>query len=196
MKNIIIAILLLATIGLLVYVATQPTLKTEPIQPEQEIQVTPQQPLTPKATESDRGTPTPKAQEPTAPGLNVEQIFPDVVNFWVDEIQIPESMSYESYIPLKQSSIKTFAGTFGPYATEPKLVVVLCAELYKTPGAPNCEKVQTIYRNGYVSFAKGYQYDEYIGGIAAKDYAAYYDVYVGDTKVASSNKGIVRTVKD
>ena len=59
-----------------------------------------------------------------------------------------------------------------------------------------CETVPTIFRNGEVSFARGYQFDEFIGGLAAKDYIAYFKVYAGDTVVAASNEAVIRTVTD
>ena len=39
-----------------------------------------------------------------------------------------------------------------------------------------------------------YQFDEYIGGMAARDYLAYYTVYSGDAVIAESNKAVIRTI--
>ncbi len=113
---------------------------------------------------------------------------------------MPESTTYEeglNFIPIKDDQLKTFAGSFGPYFEDvtPYLKVVLCAQLYKVTAAPACEIVPLVYKEKYVSFARGYQSDEYIGGFAAKDYVAWYDVYVASTLVATSNRAVIRTVK-
>ena len=198
MKNTLITILLLVVIGLLIYLAVPEQQLTQPVP----IQTTPEAP-TPKASEPERGTPTPKAPEitPTPAGTPQELVFPTNVNFWVNEIKVPETTAYEqglNYIPIKESNLKTFAGSFGPYPSDPttNLRVTLCSEFYKVQAAPACENVKLVYQNQYVSFAKGYQYDEYIGGMAAKDYIAYYNVYLKETKVATSNVAVIRTVKD
>lgn len=196
-KTYIIGGISVIIIGLLLVIALkQPEMQTTPVQ--QPIQIERGEP-TPTAPEPDRGTPTPKAEETTPPpaGTPIEQIYPSEVNFYVNEVQIPQSMSYQEFIPIKQSKLKTFAGSFGPYTTQPTAIkAVLCSEFYKIQAAPACESVPTIFRNGYVSFAKGYQYDEYIGAMAAKDYVAYYNVYSGNTPIATSPKAIIRTVKD
>lgn len=200
MKSKLIPILMVAIIGILLYIAVQqPEAQTKPTP----ITQTPQAP-TPKAPEIPRGEPTPKAPElpqATEPGVPAQLAFPETVNFWVNEIKVPETTAYVegfNYIPLRKSDLKTFAGNFGQYPTDPtqNLKVVLCAEFYKVQAAPACETVPIIYKDGYVTFAKGYQFDEYIGAMAAKDYIAYYDVYAGQTKVASSNKAVIRTVSD
>jgi len=92
-----------------------------------------------------------------------------------------------------------FAGSFGPYQIDPRpsIKVQLCAENYNVPQpSPNCQPVELTYSQGTVAFAVGLKYDEYIGGMAAKDYLAYYVVYSGDAKVAESEKAVIRTVKD
>jgi len=196
-KTYIITGLLVIIIGLLLIVALRPP-ATQTIPVQQPIQTERGEP-TPTAPEPDRGTPTPKAEETTPPpaGTPIEKIYPAETTLWVNEVQIPQSMSYQEFIPLKQSKLKTFAGSIGPYTTQPEGIrIVLCSEFYKIQAAPACETVPTIFRNGYVSFAKGYQYDEYIGALAAKDYLAYYNVYAGNTLIATSPKAIIRTVKD
>ena len=203
-KTIIIGTLMVIIIGLLLYIAVKPaptvTIPTE--QPQQPSYVD-RGPPTPKAPEPTREPPTPRAEEaePQPGGVPVELVYPTEVNFYVNELLIPETTAYEEglgYIPIKESNVKTFAGSFGPYPADPTphLQVILCSEFYKVAAAPACEKVNTIYRGGYVSFAKGYQYDEYIGAMAAKDYIAYYDVFLGETKVASSNRAVIRTIRD
>lgn len=177
---------------MLTYIAVQQkTLESIPTPASQEIVVEESSPI---EVLPERGEPTPRAPEPLPPGTT-QSLFPQEVHFWVNDVRVPAHQSESSYIPIKQSSLKTFAGSFGPYEQQPQdLRVVLCAELTRTPAAPACEVVPTIYRERYLSFARGYQYDEYIGGFAAKDYTAYYTVYSGETPVGHSNRAIIRTV--
>ena len=160
------------------------------------------QPPTPRA-QPIQPTQAPPVQEAPAPpsGPSIEQVFPSEKNFWVNTIRVPETTAYEesyNFIPIKQHDIKTFAGSFGPYAEDPSkyVSVTLCAELYKVHAAPACQRVQTIFRDNYVSFAVGFQFDEYIGGMAAKDYLAYYVISSGDAVVGRSNMAVIRTVND
>ncbi len=198
-KTIIISIGLIVIIVLLVIIAAkQPTIITTPS--EQQIII--EQP-TPRAQDLERGEPTPKAEEitPLPAGVDIQKVYPQQLNFYVNDIRVPTSTTYAeglNFIPIKEHDIKTFAGSFGPYFEDPtqELRVVMCAEYYKVVAAPACERVPILYRDNYVSFARGYQSDEYIGGMAAKDYVAYYDVYAGDTAIAHSNKAVIRTVKD
>lgn len=179
---------------MLTYIAVQQkTLESTPTPVEQETIIEERSPI---EVLPERGEPTPRAPEPAAPG-STQSLFPQEVHFWVNDVRVPSHVSESSFIPLKKSSLKTFAGTFGPYEQQPEgLRVVLCAELTRTPAAPACETVPTIYRDRYVNFARGYQYDEYIGGFAAKDYSAYYTVYSDETPVGHSNRAIIRTVTD
>jgi hypothetical protein len=196
-KSFFITAALILIIALLVIIAvnqqTVVTIPQEPIKIEQP---------TPRAEEPPLGTPTPREEDvyQELPGVEIEKVYPGEAHFWVNEIKVPEGQStYNGYnfIPIKEDKLKTYAGTFGPYKEDPTkyIHVVLCAEMYRVNAAPACEIVPITYNDRYVSFAKGYQYDEYIGGLAAKDYSAYYDVYVGDIAVAHSNKAVIRTVK-
>ncbi len=201
-KNLIIATLMIIIIALLVYTAVKPP-ATITIPVQQPAAVDRGEP-TPRAPEIITPLPTPKADEteelPRA-GIPAEIVYPQEVNFWVNAIRVPGTTAYQeglNYIPVKKNDIKTFAGSFGPYPIDPTthIKVILCAEFSNMPAAPACETVPVIYRENWVSFAKGYQYDEYIGAMAAKDYTAYYDVYIGNTRVASSNKAVIRTIKN
>jgi len=200
--HIIITVLLAAVVVILLYIASQPqTITSQPNPAPVIITPLPETP-TPRATPIERGTPTPRAPEtPTPPsGVAFEKIFPTEVTFYVNDIFVPPTSTYEggNYIPLKKSAIKTFAGSFGPYFDDPtpNLRVVLCEELRDIPAAPACDTASLLYRDNYVHFARGYQFDEYIGAMAAKDYTAYYTVSVGNTTVANSNRAYIRTVSD
>lgn len=200
-KTLLISAALIIIIILLIIIAVKPptTMTTKPAEQPIILQPTPRAPEPQIPTPT---TPTPRAPEitPTPAGIEIEKVYPQEVTFWVNEIRVPETTDYygAGFIPIKEDQLKTFAGSFGPYFEDPTLhiKVVLCAELYKVQAAPACEIVPIIYRDNYVSFARGYQFDEYIGGSAAKDYIAYYDVFVGNTAIAKSNKAVIRTVKD
>lgn len=193
--------MLVLAIGLLLLtISKPPTLKTVPVNPTPII-FEPEQPSPRAPTETTPEQPTPRAPEitPKPSGIPSESVFPTEINFWVNNIFVPFNTDFEGgrFIRIEDDDIKTFAGSFGPYGTDPTahLTVQLCAELTKGVGAQACEIIPIVYRDNYVSFAKGYQYDEYIGGSAAKDYSAFYFIHVGDTKVGESNHAIIRTVK-
>lgn len=204
MKNvakIIIPIVLILAIGLLLLsVSKPPTLKTVPVSPVP-IVFEPDQPSPRAPDETPLEQPTPRAPEvtPKPSGIPAESVFPQEINFWVNNIFVPFNSDFEGgrFIRIEDDDIKTFAGSFGRYEEDPRahLRVELCAELSKGVGAVSCENIALVFRDRYVSFAKGYQFDEYIGGSAAKDYYAFYTVYVGDIKVAESNHAVIRTVK-
>jgi hypothetical protein len=194
MTNVVIIVLLLVILGVLLILAIQtPPLQTTPIE-----QPTPKAPWLEQEIIIEETQTTPKAPEPTQPeGVPIEKVYAQTVQFFVNNIRVGLVNTYD-YIPLKKSQVKTFAGSFGPYSQDPTqyIRVELCAELVDFPAKPACEVVPVIFREGYVSFARGYKYDEYIGAQAAKDYTAYYTVYVGDTVVANGPKARIRTVND
>ena len=132
------------------------------------------------------------------PNTQFQDYYPGEVYFWVNDLLVPQATLYNGskFIAIRTDQIRTFAGSFGPYYDNPTehLTIVLCAELTKATAAPACERVESIYRENYVSFAKGYGEGEYIGGRVYKDYTAYYNVFADQTQVAASNKAVVRTV--
>lgn len=198
MKAVIISLGLLAVIGILLYAAAQQPATIIYTAPVEKPADTP----TPRAQIEDRGEPTPIAEpvEPTEPGIEFDKIFPQDVVFYVNEVQVPETSLIEGqqFIPLKNDQIKTFAGSFGPYFDDPTdhIVVKLCAKLRDYDIGDSCEYMPLTFKDRYVTFVRGYTDEEFIGGFAAKDYEAWYDVYVGDTRVAASNIAIIRTVRD
>lgn len=200
--KILLSIGMIVIIGLLLYLAIKPSevVVTQPVPTP--IIVKPVQPQTPKAQPIVPKVTPPQIEEPALPpGPSMEEIYPSETNFWVNTIRVPATTTYDegyNFIPVKQDDIKTFAGSFGPYFDDPSqhITVILCAELSKVQAAPACQRVQTIYRDNYLSFAVGFQFDEYIGGMAAKDYIAYYVVSVGNEVIARSNTAVIRTVRD
>lgn len=192
--NIVIIVLLLVILGVLLILAIQtPPLQTTPID-----QPTPKAPWLDQQVivVDEPSAPTPKAPEPTQPGIPFEKIQVQSAQFYVNNIRVGQINTYD-YIPIKKSQVKTFAGSFGPYAEDPTqyLRVELCSEMKDFP-KPACEVVPLLFRDNYVSFARGYKYDEYIGAQAVKDYTAYYVVYSGDTAIAKSPQARIRTVTD
>lgn len=142
---------------------------------------------------------SPVAEQPQNVAPQFGELRPAEVLFWVNEIGVPPYQeTFYSFIPIEESDVKTFAGRFGPYAVDPRewLRVDLCAEQYKIPAGPACMPVVLSFDGTYASFAVGLQHDEYVGGLAAKDYLAYYIVRSGEAVVAESNRAVVRTVKD
>ncbi len=197
MKKILLTGILALIAILLLIIAVKEPIQTTPTQPIITQPETPTPRLEiPKVEEMP---PTPKAEEPLPPGVPIQKVQPRDIQFWVNNIQVAPTTDYYggAFIRLEDDDIKTFAGSFGPYFEDPLpyLYVELCSELYKVGGAPSCEPVPLLYKGGYVSFARGYKFDEYIGGNAAKDYIAYYTVYSGPTEIAHSNVGVIRTVK-
>lgn len=195
-KTVIIVGALLAAVVLLVIVAQEPkqTTVTTPIQQSPGDIIVNEVP-SPRADTSS--PPSPRSSEPTPSGIDAAKVFPSEVNFWVNEIYVPASSYGEgSFIPLDEDDLKTFAGSFGRYQENPTahLTVKLCSEYAKIKAAPVCESVPLLYRDNMVTFARGYQFDEFIGGQAAKDYIAYYTIYAGDTVIANSNRANIRTV--
>ena len=135
---------------------------------------------------------------PPSQSAQFQNYYPDEVYFWVNDLLIPQVTLYNGskFIAIRTDQIRTFAGSFGPYYDDPTahITITLCAELTKAVAAPACERVEPIYRENYVSFAKGYDEGEFIGGRVYKDYTAYYNVFADQTQVAASNKAVVRTV--
>ena len=201
-KTFFISLGLILIIVLLLIIAIKPptTIVTTP-QTQVALQPQVQEKPTARYTEEPRGQPSPKEETPPPAGVPAEVVYPKETIFWVNEIRAPDTEAYVggvNFIPIKEDRLKTFAGSFGPYYEDPipYVHVILCAEFYKVKAAPSCEIVPLIYRDNYVSFAKGYQFDEYIGGMAAKDYIAYFNVYYGDEIIGYSNRAVIRTIKD
>ena len=60
----------------------------------------------------------------------------------------------------------------------------------------NCESVALNYANGYVSFARGYDEDEYIARQALKNYGAIYFIISPDYgNIAQSNTAIIKLIE-
>src|SRR3989344_2906059 len=93
--------------------------------------------------------PQARVETPT-PKVEVKNNYPDEVYFWVNDFLIPHATLYNGskFISIRESQIRTFAGSFGPYFEDPTehINVTLCAELTKTIAAPACEKMDFIYR--------------------------------------------------
>ena len=95
---------------------------------------------------------------------------------------------------------KTFAGSFGPYMQDPRpyLSVELCQEWPDFPNVePVCETVENLaYRDGQVSWALGYDWDEFPAyQHPPRSWAAFYRITANGYVVESSHAPI-RLVRD
>lgn len=94
---------------------------------------------------------------------------------YVNNIPIYGPM-FSSFIPIYYDDMKTFSGKFGPYNVDPRkhIEVKLCTFPKSFPDMLNCETVELNYAGGYVQFARGYNYDEFIARQALKNYGVLY----------------------
>ncbi len=118
-----------------------------------------------------------RANNTLAPQPPKQTLIPQFTEFSVNRIQIPE-ISYYHYLTLDSDRIHTYSGRAGYYAHNPTpyLQAYLCSYAYKIQGAPlACEQVELAYRDGIVSFARGYTPDRYIAAQAVgTDFGALY----------------------
>lgn len=194
LTGVLIGIFLGALILLAVLAGLNPPIET---QPEQVVEVIPEPVISPPPQQDEE--PSPREEPIVDITPDFQSLKPQESHFWVNEIRVPSyTESYYNFIPVKQDDIKTFAGSFGPYGFDPRdwLTVSLCSEFIDVPASPACQRVVLDFVDNYVNFAVGLTYDEYIGGRAAKDYMAYYVVRSGDAVVTTSNRAMIRTVRD
>lgn len=119
-------------------------------------------------------------ERPAMPGAPPEEAkyMPSQMEFYVDSIIVPPVQSYD-FLPLPQDDMRTFSGKFGPYPEDYRnmLYVELCSFVLSQPEMFACEKIRdTNFRQGYITFARGYDFDEYIAGLAMRNFGAYYEV--------------------
>ena len=91
--NTVIGAVLVGIIVLLVLLARPQPIKTVPVQ--QQIIVEPIGSPTPRAEEPGRGSPTPIAEDEgeLPAGVPAEQVYPAQVNFYVNEVLVPQMTS-------------------------------------------------------------------------------------------------------
>lgn len=108
-----------------------------------------------------------------------ELLAPETLFFKVNKIPIPESNNY-NYVTLRKTDIHTYSGEIGYYYQDPSkyLRIYLCTYAYKiSRQVIGCERMQTKYSDGVLSFARGYTPDRYIAARAAgTDFGAFYIV--------------------
>ncbi len=126
-----------------------------------------------------------------------EELIPAEIVFFVNRILVPQRMAYP-YIPLKEDRIRTFSGSFGPYAADPRGYVYaeLCSYPYKLGTEVKfCEKLDLEFSNGRLYFARGYDSDEFIANQALRDFGAYFVVKSHEYgELVRSNVAIVNIV--
>ncbi len=127
-----------------------------------------------------------------------DNLVPLNVEFYVDSIMVPPMMNEYNFLPLKKDDMRSFSGKFGPYPEDcRKLIYVeLCSYVLSQPEMFGCEKIRDLnYIDGYMTFARGYDYDEFIAGLAMRNFGAYYVVQSAEFgPVATSNKAVINLV--
>ena len=125
-------------------------------------------------------------------------LVPLNVEFYVDSIMVPPVMNEYNFLPLKKDKMRSFSGKFGPYTEDYRkfLYVELCSYVLSQPEMFGCEKIRDLnYVDGYIAFARGYDYDEFIAGLAMRNFGAYYVVQSTEFgPVATSNKAVINLV--
>ena len=126
-----------------------------------------------------------------------ENLVPANMEFYVNTIQVPAMADY-SFLPIQRDRIRTFSGKFGPYPEDFRkyMYVELCSFVESQPEMFVCEKIRDLnYVDGFMTFARGYDYDEYIAGMAMRNFGAYYTVNSGEFgQITVSNKAIINLV--
>lgn len=122
----------------------------------------------------------PVEERPAMPGAapGQEWLVPQSVELYVDSIMVPEMDAYD-FIPLSEDKMRTFSGKFGPYTENYNeyLYVELCSFVLSQPEMFACEKIKDLnYANNFLSFARGYAHDEFIAGLAMRNFGVYYSV--------------------
>ncbi|MBW3004522.1 hypothetical protein KY310_01710 [Candidatus Woesearchaeota archaeon] len=120
------------------------------------------------------------------------------VEFYVDSIMVPSIMNEYNFLPLKKDKMRSFSGKFGPYSEDYRkyLYVELCSYVLSQPEMFGCEKIRDLnFADGYIAFARGYDYDEFIASLAMRNFGAYYVVQSTEFgPVATSNKAVINLV--
>lgn len=137
---------------------------------------------------------------PTLPAegeISKEELIPEIMYLYINKIPIVGQM-YTSFIPIYYDDMKTFSGRFGPYDFDarPYIEVKLCSFPKTFPDMLNCETVELNYANNFASFARGYNYDEFIARQALKNYGVVYFILspiYGN--IAQSPTGIVKLIE-
>jgi len=128
---------------------------------------------------------------------NRAALTPQFVEFNVNKIMIPE-MQVSAFIPVQRDNPRVFSGKFGPYPEDYSefIYVELCSFVESQPEMFACEKIRNLnYMDGYLTFARGYDWDEYIAGLAMRNFGTYYEVKSGEFgTLATSNRGIINLV--
>ncbi|MBW2994603.1 hypothetical protein KY315_04255 [Candidatus Woesearchaeota archaeon] len=138
-------------------------------------------------------------ERPAMPGdLPAEaKYIPSQMEFYVDSIIVPEHQAYD-FLPIPKDDMRTFSGKFGPYPEDYRnsIYVELCAFVLSQPEMEACEKMRdTTFRRGYISFARGYDWDEYIASLGMRNFGAYYKVMSPEFgEIAKSNVAKINLV--
>lgn len=140
-----------------------------------------------------------QTEMPSAAGApDWNRLKPVNVEFYVNSIIVPSGLNEYNFLPLKKDDMRAFSGKFGPYTEDYRnlLYVELCSYVLSQPEMSGCEKIRDLnFENGYIAFARGYDYDEFIAGLAMRNFGAYYVVKSTEFgPVATSNKAVINLV--
>ncbi|MBD3361987.1 hypothetical protein GF358_04325 [Candidatus Woesearchaeota archaeon] len=147
-----------------------------------------------QAFEQPKSTPQPTLARGEMP---LNSLIPSETILYVNKI--PVATNFQSnFIPIYYDDMKTFSGKFGPYNMDPRafIGVQLCTYPKSFPDMLNCESVPLNYANKYVSFARGYAYDEYIARQALKNYGVvYFVISPSYGNIAQSPTAIIKVIE-
>ena len=127
-----------------------------------------------------------------------QNLVPDSVSFFVDSIPVVVNMQSPDFLPLSQDNMRVFSGKFGPYPENYNkfIYVELCSFVVSQPEMFGCERIRNLnFVDGYLTFARGYDWDEYIAGLAMRNFGAYYVVKSTEYgPLATSPRAIINLV--
>jgi hypothetical protein len=125
-------------------------------------------------------------------------LVPISTSFYVDSIPVMVNMQSPDFFPLSKYNMRVFSGKFGPYPENyNKFVYVeLCSFVESQPEMFGCERIRNLnFVDGYLTFARGYDWDEYIAGLAMRNFGAYYVVKSTEYgPLATSKRAIINLV--
>ena len=102
-------------------------------------------------------------------------------------------------IKRKEDRIRQYTGHFGTYDADPReeLDVQLCALPSDSEPFESCDIVETTFADNHVRFNAVYDVDEYIGGIARREFVIQFIVLDKQgNELARSKSALVEFVKD
>lgn len=124
---------------------------------------------------------------PVAPEEKTIPLVPKVLSFTVNRYIVPVNQPMY-FVPIRKEDIRSFSGSFGPYPQSVRkyVEVMLCASEIDGSGI-RCAQSVPDYRGDMMEFMEGYNTDEYIAGVARKQFLAWYELHTSEGMIAKSN---------